>query len=55
MNQREIIISKINELQKLIDTSSEDITSQELAEYLVKVEKLKSMLAVMAETINEKK
>lgn len=52
MNQREEIINKINELQDLISDSKEDATASELAEYIVKVNKLQAMLQVIAEENN---
>lgn len=55
MNQREEIINKINELQDLIRDSKEDATASELAEYIVKVNKLQAMLQVIAEENNKNK
>ncbi len=49
MNQRESIIQKIEELQNLIQDSKNNASASELAEYLVKVNKLQILLEEIAE------
>jgi len=49
LDQRQNIINKINELQELITDSKEEATATELAEYLMKVNKLEALLKTIAE------
>lgn len=49
LNQRQNIINKINELQELITDSKEEATAAELAEYLMKVNKLEALLKTIKE------
>ena len=49
MNQRESIIQKIEELQNLIQDSKNNASASELAEYLVKVNKLQILLEEIEE------
>ncbi len=49
MDQRQNIINKINELQELITDSKEEATATELAEYLMKVNKLEALLKTIKE------
>lgn len=49
LDQRQNIINKINELQELITDSKEEATATELAEYLMKVNKLEALLKTIKE------